>query len=255
MQSRSPVAAQWRCASGETAARCGAAARRCSPARRWRRARPGRGSGSGGSWRGFPRASGSLERDPPSTAAAHRASPEGRIIGGDRGRDTEVFSTQVTKAQVFQEVSSAFTQSILYLKYLLILKQVWVTETKYSQEASKMKKIRCNTMIQVIQVCFAKSLSSKKKHTQNSPLYNNSFTSQLICFSATAEDQGRATREQFDVTRNTHLHIMEHLWEEASDSHVWNTPAEGHERQSWAGVQSETLYFTSTVGAQWGWPW
>lgn len=161
MQSRSPVAAQWRCASGETAARCGAAARRCSPARRWRRARPGRGSGSGGSWRGFPRASGSLERDPPSTAAAHRASPEGRITGGDRGRDTEVFSTQVTKEQVFQEVSSAFTQSILYLKYLLILKQVWVTETKYSQEASKMKKIRCNTMIRVIK------MNEKKTVLQN----------------------------------------------------------------------------------------
>lgn len=87
--SSSPVAARWRCASGASAARCGAAARRCSPARRWRRAQPGRGSGSGGSWRGSPRASCSPERDPPSNAAAHRASPEGRIREGDTRRGSE----------------------------------------------------------------------------------------------------------------------------------------------------------------------
>lgn len=87
LRSRSPVAGQWRCASGATAARCGAAARRCSPARRWRRVPPGGGSGSGGSWRGSPTASGSPGRDPPSNAAARRASPEGRIIEGERERE------------------------------------------------------------------------------------------------------------------------------------------------------------------------
>lgn len=78
----SPAAGQRTGGWGAWAARRGAAGRRCSPARRWRRARLETGSGSVGSLRGSPTESGSLETDPLSTAAARRASP------GRRGVDT-----------------------------------------------------------------------------------------------------------------------------------------------------------------------
>lgn len=45
----SPVVVRWKRASGAMAAHCGAAARRCSPVRRWHHVQLERGSGSVGS--------------------------------------------------------------------------------------------------------------------------------------------------------------------------------------------------------------